>query len=618
MWKAPRLLLSGTAFVALLLTVLTCMGPEGSESPAAPSFGTAAAPVPVLVGAGDIADCDKDPGESLTAKVIQSMPDATVFVVGDIAYENSTAADYANCYHPSWGQFKNRSRPVLGNHEYQVSATPSFDYFGDAAWGNSRPNGYYSFDLGNWHIIVLNDNSAFVSTSALSPQVKWLQADLAATGKPCVLALWHQPLFYSNPTGSSGPGLLAYRKHLWNPLYQAGADVVINGHRHVYERYGLQDPNGTPTPLGIRQFIVGTGGSSTHAKPTVLSPNSQVQHGGSNQFGVLKLTLYDGSYSWEYIPVGNNTFTDRGSTACHGVTPPAGAEAVVVNDGNNQAAQVGSSVRLPPSVKVTDASGNPIAGVSVRFNVTAGGGQITEDLQTTDATGVARIGSWILGTAVGMNRLEAVVFGLQAAVLTATATVGPANAATSTATVPPGIAGGATTIKVQARDAFGNPLTMGGGTVAASIAGGNTATATVTDVGNGTYTAKYTPRNVGTDQVAISLNGAPLGTSPYPSSIAPKVQTYAGANQIAPAGTILPIRPAVRAVDGFGRALAGVSITFSVYSGGGSITGAVQTTGSTGIATIGSWRLGSLVGSQKLRATVTGTGSYATISATAQ
>lgn len=620
MWKSPRLLIvSGSSAAVLLVTALACTAPnDNSDTTERPSFATATSPVPVLVGAGDIADCDSNNGETLTANVINSMPGATVFADGDIAYLHSTATELANCYNPSWGQFKDRTKPVLGNHEYDVSPTPAFDYFGSSAWANSAPNGYYSFDLGSWHIVVLNDNNNFVSSAPKSAQITWLKADLAATSKPCILALWHQPLFFSAPTGSAAPGLSSWRKNLWAPLYAAGADVVVNGHHHMYERFGLQDPNGAATSSGIRQFIVGTGGSSTIATPTVLSPNSQVRHGGSNQFGVLKLTLYDGSYSWEYIPVGTNTFTDRGSTSCHGVTPPGGASAVSVQAGNGQSAPAATAVAVPPSVKVTDGSNNPVAGVPVQFNVTAGGGSVTEDLQTTDASGIAQVGSWTLGPSIGTNQLEAVVSGLESAVFTATATAGGVSAAASTATVPGGIATVATTIKVQARDGSGSPITTGGATVAVSISGANTAAPAVTDNGNGTYTAQYIPKALGTDQVAITLNGTPLGSSPYSSVVVAKIKGYSGTNQTAPAGSTLPVAPAIRATDGLGHGIAGLTITFSVLSGGGSVTGAVQTTNSTGVARVGSWTLGPVIGTQRLRATLNGTASTATINATAQ
>jgi adhesin/invasin len=290
---------------------------------------------------------------------------------------------------------------------------------------------------------------------------------------------------------------------------------------------------------------------------------------------------------------------------------------VVVNDGNGQSAPAGSAVPISPSVKVTDVNGSPVAGVSVRFNVTAGGGSLTDDLQTTDAGGIARVGSWTLGT-LGTNRLEGVVFGLESAVVTATATSGGASAAASTATVPTsGIATVATAIKVQARDANGNPITNGGATVVVSITGANTATPPVTDVGNGTYTAQYIPQALGTDQVAITMNGSPLGSSPYSSLVVAKIKGYSGTNQTAKAGTTLPTAPAVRATDGLGHVISGLSITFSVLSGGGSVTGAVQTTNSLGVARVGSWTLGPTVGTQRLRATLTGTISTATINATA-
>jgi adhesin/invasin len=406
--------------------------------------------------------------------------------------------------------------------------------------------------------------------------------------------------------------------------------VILNGHQHIYERFALQDPAGAATPEGIREFIVGTGGASTSAQPTVLSPNSQVRHGGTKQWGVLKLLLQEDSYSWEYLPVGNNTFGDRGSTACHGAIDP-NAGTLAVSAGNGQSAAAGTAVAVPPSVKVTDAGGAPVAGVPVTFSVQAGGGSVSDPadlgvtgpstVAITDADGIARVGGWTLGTVAGSNALNAHATGLNGSplIFTATGTAGAVSGAASTATVPNGRGGNTTTITVQARDAYGNKVTTGGATVGVTVTGANTATATVTDNANGTYTAKYTPKKVGTDNVTVTVNGTATSGSPYPSVIVPKVVVNSGNNQSAPAGTAVPIPPSVKTVDGFGAAVPGASITFTIASGGGTVSPTAPViTNSSGIAAVTAWQLGPTPGTNTLQATVTGKTSNAIITATAQ
>ncbi|PYO98970.1 MAG: hypothetical protein DMD61_08615 [Gemmatimonadetes bacterium] len=278
---------------------------------------TATSQVVTLVGAGNIARCDRINDEA-TATLLDNIA-GTVFALGDAAFPNGTLANYQNCYDPSWGRHKARTYPVTGNHEYDSSAT-AFGYV--SYWGNSYSGvlggdpgqGYYSYDLGAWHIIVLNSNNAFVSTAVGSPQETWLQSDLAATTKQCVLAMWHSPRFYSTtsssffPTGSVRP--------FWVDLYAAGAELILNAHMQDYERFAPQTPDGAADPTnGIREIIVGTGGGGLDAPNTLITANSEVQISGV--YGVLKLTLGDGSYSLQFIPVAGQTGTDSGSGTCH-------------------------------------------------------------------------------------------------------------------------------------------------------------------------------------------------------------------------------------------------------------------------------------------------------------
>lgn len=263
----------------------------------------------VLVGAGDIADCRDLSGAEATAKLLDQIP-GTVFAAGDLAYPDGSKENF-ECYDKTWGCAKARTRPAPGNHEFHSSgATPYFDYFGPAA-GDPK-TGYYSYELGTWHIIVLNSECKDVGgCNAGSPQEKWLRADLAAHPAACTLAYWHKPLFSSG----SAHGDDLEIKPLWQALYEAGAEVVISGHDHDYERFAPQTPDAAPDPKrGIREFVVGTGGKN-HRPLGSPHPNSEVRNADS--FGVLKLTLRSGTYNWQFIPEAGKTFTDSGSGVCH-------------------------------------------------------------------------------------------------------------------------------------------------------------------------------------------------------------------------------------------------------------------------------------------------------------
>jgi hypothetical protein len=260
-----------------------------------------------LIAAGDIAVCSTTYDEA-TANIIDGIP-GTVAVLGDNADPDGSATDYANCYAPSWGRHKARTMPSIGNHEYVSGGTAYFNYFGASAGSPSK--GYYSYDLGDWHIVVLNSNCTIVACTVGSAQEVWLRADLAATTKSCILAYWHHPRFSSDASHGGNTNVATF----WNALYQYGADVVLNGHAHVYERFGLQNPSAVADANGIREFIVGTGGKSPFYNWGTIQPNSQVRNNAT--FGVLKLTLGTGTYSWNFMPVAGKTWTDSGTTACH-------------------------------------------------------------------------------------------------------------------------------------------------------------------------------------------------------------------------------------------------------------------------------------------------------------
>ena len=184
----------------------------------------------------------------------------TVFTAGDNAYPVGSAADFIDCYEPTWGRHKDRTLPAAGNHEYMTpGASAYFDYFGTAA--GDPATGYYSYDRGTWHIVVLNSNCQFVPCGIGSAQEQWLRADLDATPKENIGAIWHHPRYSSGDVHGSDTRTQA----LWQALYDHGAEFVVSAHDHLYERFAPQDPTGVTSPFGMRQFVAGTGGASLYA-----------------------------------------------------------------------------------------------------------------------------------------------------------------------------------------------------------------------------------------------------------------------------------------------------------------------------------------------------------------
>ncbi len=263
---------------------------------------------PVLVGAGDIAQCGSN-GDEETAALLDGI-EGTVFTAGDNAYENGSPDQFRECYDPSWGRHRDRTRPAPGNHDWETAGLVGYlGYFGDSAKG---PNGssWYSYDLGTWHVIVLDSMCSKVDgCGSASAQGQWLAADLAASSARCTLAIFHQPRFSSGAHGDT-PAMDAF----WRPLYAAGVDVVVNGNDHDYERFAPQDPDGRfDGDRGIRQFVVGTGGAPLRDF-TRVAPNSELRVVLGH--GVIAFTLHDGSYEWEFM-VANTAFSDFGTTPCH-------------------------------------------------------------------------------------------------------------------------------------------------------------------------------------------------------------------------------------------------------------------------------------------------------------
>ena len=266
------------------------------------------ATAPVLAAAGDIADCAST-GDEATAALLQAMPTATIAALGDLAYESGTPAEFANCYGPSWGRYKARTHPAVGNHEYQTPAAAGYFGYWGAAAGNPAA-GYYSYDLGSWHVVALNSNCAVVACSAGSLQETWLRGDLAAHAAKCTLAYWHHPVFSS----TAGTASAAVRP-LFQALYDAGADVVLTGHAHNYQRFAPQSPAGAADPArGIREWVVGTGGAARHLVGAPI-PNQEVAN--DSTYGVLRLTLLPSGYRWRFVPQAGGVFADSGSGVCH-------------------------------------------------------------------------------------------------------------------------------------------------------------------------------------------------------------------------------------------------------------------------------------------------------------
>ena len=306
-------------FAALLLVALSaCADPGRSVTPVplatpppatqdAPTSGSGE-PAPQaarLIAAGDIAACDRD-GDAQTASLVAGL-DGTVATLGDHVYPSGTGQTYAECYDPVWGAFLERTRPSIGNHDLEADGGAAYHaYFGERA--GTPGEGWYSYDLEAWHLVGLNTNCEVVDCAAGSPQHAWLSADLAASDAACVLAYGHHPRFSSGPHSD-----YAAMAPLWDALSADGAELLLAGHDHLYERFAPQAPDGAPDPAGIRQFTVGTGGYEPYAAVRV-APNSELIIGDA--FGVLELTLRADAYDWRFITI-DGAVADAGTGACH-------------------------------------------------------------------------------------------------------------------------------------------------------------------------------------------------------------------------------------------------------------------------------------------------------------
>jgi hypothetical protein len=290
-------LILGTLFLGTCSSSPSGPSPTDTRSGAVPST-----PVTVsMIGAGDIGVCGR-PEVAQTARLVAGL-DGDVLLAGDIAYYQGTAANFRDCFNPSWGQFRSRWHPVPGNHEYESpGAAPYFAYFGEAAGPDSR--GYYSFIAGEWLILMLNSN---IPATRGSPQWEFARAELESQRTPCTMAVWHHPVFSSGPNGAT-PAM----RDMWALLETYRAEVILNGHDHLYERFARQTADGRPDPVnGIRQFTAGTGGAELYHFARAAG-NSEER---ILKFGVVRFTLRPAQVDWEFHAI-DGTISDRGLDTC--------------------------------------------------------------------------------------------------------------------------------------------------------------------------------------------------------------------------------------------------------------------------------------------------------------
>ncbi len=576
-------------------------------------------PPELLVGAGDIAGCTQTNDEA-TAVLLDAIP-GTVFTIGDNAYENGTTTQYTNCYQPTWGRHKARTKPAPGNHEYNTAnATGYFGYYGAVAGDPTQ--GYYSYNRGEWHIIVLNSSGGTagtnVSMSASSAQMEWLRADLAANPRLCTLAYWHHPLYQS--TSGTGTGGLTDTKSraVWDTLYARGAELVLGGHRHFYERLAPQKPDKTPDPaFGIRHITVGTGGNFLHASTNVVQ-NSEVRN--SNTYGVLKLWLYADSYAWKFVPVAGSTFSDSGSTACHAA--PGSGSAVSPSQSTLAAAPTAltaGSGSATITVTVKNASGNPISGATVVLAATGTGNTLTQPTGPTNASGVA---TGTLSSTVAQAKTVSATANGVAITQTATVTVnpGPVSAAQSTvAAAPSSIAAatGTSTITVTAKDANGNAIS-GATVVLAATGSGNTLTqpsgaTNASGVATGTLSSTVAEPKT----VSATISGTAVTQT---ASVTVTVGAVSAAQStVAPSPTALTAGSGsatitVTVKDASGNPISGATVVLAASGTGNTLTQPSGPTNASGVAT---GTLSSTVAQAKtVSATANGTGITQTASVT--
>jgi acid phosphatase type 7 len=299
-------ILKNVTGASLALSFASC---GGSDSPVPEVVQDS--PVTVLA-AGDIADCTNGvaaPSAIATANLVAQYPGVPILALGDLAYYTGSAQEFNSCYALTWGKFLDRTYPAPGNHEYgTANAAGYFDYFGARSGPDRR--GYYSADVGKWRIYSLNSN---IAMDAASPQAQWFKSEIASAAAPkCSIAFWHHPPYSSSVRGSN-----VASRDLWKMVVDAGVDVVLNGHEHLYERFSPMDREGAAAAseaLGARLFTIGSGGMSLLYQFATVIPTSEVRYNASH--GIMKFTLYANKYEWEFLPTAAGVVGDRGSGVC--------------------------------------------------------------------------------------------------------------------------------------------------------------------------------------------------------------------------------------------------------------------------------------------------------------
>jgi acid phosphatase type 7 len=283
---------------------LAFIGGDTDDEPAVDS--------PVLLAAGDIAECENQ-GDEATAEILARFPDAAIQTLGDNAYQEGTSADFNECYAPSWGRFVDRTWAATGNHDHSTEDAQGYaDYFGSR--GGPYDKYYYSYELGAWHVVVLNSDCWRVEGCEVDdPQIEWLRRDLEEDGALCTLAVAHRPPFSSGRYGD--PEDTARMRPIWQVLYEEGVDVFLTAHEHSYERFAPMNAQGErDDERGVRLFVAGTGGGNLRGFEYDPLPTTEIRT--DDTWGVLKLTLKPTEYDWEFLPVDGQTFTDSGSGTC--------------------------------------------------------------------------------------------------------------------------------------------------------------------------------------------------------------------------------------------------------------------------------------------------------------
>jgi hypothetical protein len=364
------------ASFALLVAGLFAMGMAAARYVAS----SAAAGDPVIAAAGDICGSPTDCAPS--ARLLDTLNPDAVLLLGDNAYPDGSLSQYQTEYNPNWGRQNAKVFPAPGNHEFHTSNAQGYrDYFGSRA-----PALWFSFDIGTWHLISLAGDVG-VSASAGSPQEQFLKSDLAAHPNTCTLVYFHEPRFSSGTVHGSDSGVSA----LWNDMYAASVDLVLNGHEHNYERFAKQNPSGIADPNGIREIVAGIGGADEGDYPfgTPIA-NSQVR---GQVDGILKLTLHPGGYDWQVLPVAGQSFTDSGSDACSGAAPSTTSSSTSTRTTTapttSTTAPPPTTTTTPPSTSTTTGSSTTTATSTITTTPTT-----TSTSSTTTTTTTPQSGSW--------------------------------------------------------------------------------------------------------------------------------------------------------------------------------------------------------------------------------